>query len=440
MPIKTKNNIYVVKILMSIFSMFKRIYFKILKEQNIFLLSNVIFSASTYLVMLFIPYLLTLHTMAAFSSTYNALMLLLFVFEFGISMSFLRFYQIYKIVFLLNTVLQITILIGLFIISLSPFGKMLIDLFHLGQSELNVPLFFVALISQLGWIYSKNVLLAERRYRYILGISISVLIFRIALLFYLFFLESLTINAILMTMFIIPFIPVFFILMISSYKIITSFGIKMDNIRINRVFFFYLQRFMKFSLMTYIIGILYVFAGRYLIIYLTEKNQLSLLADLGYAMTFLGIITIASTSFRTFFISKFHLGDMQSIQIHLDDYFSKIKPLVFGVLLIATILSIIVYMIMPSYLSINAPLFVFIMTASYGIIFLISLVTFLSKTMNYNKLEMQINIIRLIIVVVITRFLFLDYPLIGFLLINLVMLIGELIFSKMILYRLQYAR
>ncbi|MBD3807062.1 MAG: hypothetical protein IE879_08360 [Sulfuricurvum sp.] len=195
---------------------------------------------------------------------------------------------------------------------------------------------------------------------------------------------------------------------------------------------------MKFSLMTYIIGMLYVLAGRYLIIFLTEKNQLSLLADLGYAMTFLGIMTIVSTSFRTFFVSKFHLGDMHSIKIHLDNYLRKIKSLIFGVLLIAAFLSMIVYMIMPSYLSINAPFFVFILTASYGIIFLMSLVTFLSKTMNYNKLEIIINSIRLIMVVVITRFVFLYHPLMGFFLINLVILIGEMIFTKMILNRLHY--
>lgn len=408
-------------------------------DQGQFLLANIIFSASTYLVMLFIPYMLTVQTMAEFSSTYNALMLLLFVFEFGISMSFLRFYQIHKITFLINTVLQIIILIGLLIITVSSFGETITDLFHLGQTELKIPLFFGALISQLGWIFSKNILLAERRYRYILNISISTLILRIASLGYLYTQNILTINSILLTMFIIPFIAVYSVLLINSYKIITSFEIKINNPRLKRYFLFYVKRFVKFSLMTYFIGMLYVFSGRYLIIYLTEKNQLSLLADLGYAMTFLGIMTIASNSFRTFFIAKFHLGDMHSIKNHLNHYLHKIKSLIFAALLVALLLSIIVYVIMPSYLSIYAPLFVFIMTASYGIIFLMSLITFLSRTMNYNALEMTINAIRLIIIVLITRFVFLNNPIVGFLLINLVLLSGELIFAKIILKRLNYA-
>lgn len=407
-------------------------------DQSIFLLSNIIFSASTYFVMLFIPYLLTMQTMAEFSSSYNALMLLLFVFEFGISISFLRFFQLYKITFLINAMLQMIILIGLFLMLFSPFGKMIINILHLGQYGLNIPLFFIALISQLGWIFSKNILLAESKYRYLLGISLSILAFRITLLCYLYTLHTLTINSILLTMFIIPFIAVFFTLLLSNYKTAISFEIKLNNPRIRKIFFKYIKRFIKFSLMTYIIGILYIFSSRYLIIYLTEKNQFSLLADLGYAMTFLGIMTIASTSFRTFFIAKFHLGDTIAINNHLDKYFSKIKFFSLLAVLIATLLSIIVYGIMPSYLSFHAPVFVFIMISSYGIIFLLSLITFLSRTMNYNILEMTINIIRLILIILITHFLLINSPVVGFLLINLVLLTAEIIFAKIILKRLSH--
>jgi hypothetical protein len=42
--------------------------------------------------------------------------------------------------------------------------------------------------------------------------------------------------------------------------------------------------------------------------------------------------------------------------------------------------------------------------------------------------------------IIITRFIFLENPLIGFLLINLVLLSGELIFAKIILKRLRYGQ
>lgn len=243
-----------------------------------------------------------------------------------------------------------------------------------------------------------------------------------------------------MSMFTLPFIPVFYILLTNSVKIITLSHIKTNYRRTKKIFAFYLKRFIKFSFMTFIIGILYVFSGRYLIIYLTEKHQVSLLADLGYAMTFLGIMTIASASFRTFFVAKFHLGDRHSITLHLDHYLAQIKMYVLYAITIAALLSAAVYLIMPNYLSINAPIFVFIMTAAYGIIFLMSLITFLARTMNYNALEITINLIRLMMTVIITRFVFLENPLLGFLLINLVLLSGELIFAKIILKRLRYAQ
>ncbi|MCX6062009.1 MAG: hypothetical protein NT103_07165 [Campylobacterales bacterium] len=376
--------------------------------------------------------------MAEFSSVYNALLLLLGIFEFGIPISFLRFYQMYKITFLINAVLQLTILAGLIIIAFSPLGTLLIEGFHLEQSEMNIILFFIALITQLSWSFSRNILLAERRYTFILTLSVFIFLIRTFSLGYLYYLETLRLNSILMSMFIIPFIPVFYVLLANNVNIISTSDIISNYRRTKKIFFFYLKRFIKFSLMTFIIGVLYVFSGRYLIIYLTEQHQISLLADLGYAMTFLGIMTIASASFRTFFVSKFHLGDKKSIILHLNNYMKQINLLVIFAILIAALLSITVYFIMPNYLSINAPIFVFIMTASYGIIFLMSLITFLSPTMNYNVLEITINAARLIIIVAITRFVFLKNPIFGFLLINLVLLIAELIFAKIILKRLHY--
>jgi hypothetical protein len=420
--------------------MHQKILSRLSSGQSIFLAANIVFSASTYMVMLFLPYMLTIESMAEFSSVYNALILLLSIFEFGIPVSFLRFYQMYKITYLINTVVQITILLILLIFALSPLGSILLEGFHLEQRGMSIPIFFIALITQLSWSFSRNILLVERNYTFILILSISIFLLRTISLGYLYYLEIFSINSILLSMFITPFILIFSVLITNSFKIINPSDIINNYRRSKKIFFFYLKRFIKFSFMTFIIGVIYVFSGRYLIIYLTEKHQTSLLADLGYAMTFLGIMTIASASFRTFFVSKFHLGDRQSIILHLENYIKQIRLFILLAILFSALLSITVYFIMPNYLSIHAPLFVFIMTTSYGIIFLLGLITFLSRTMNYNTLEITINLIRLIMTIIITRFIFLENPLIGFLLINLVLLSGELIFAKIILKRLRYGQ
>jgi hypothetical protein len=392
------------------------------------------------MVMLFVPYMLTIKSMADFSSVYNALILLIGIFEFGIPISFLRFYQMYKITFLINVALQLTILTLLLILAFSSLGSILISGFHLGHGEMNISLFFIALITQLSWSFSRNILLSERRYSHILTLSTSIFIIRMLSLGYLTIYSVHSINSILLLLFTLPFTLVFYILLENTIKVIRTSKIISNYRYSKKIFFFYLKRLMKFSFMTFIIGILYVFSGRYLIIYLTEKNQTSLLADLGYAMTFLGIMTIASTSFRTFFVSKFHLGDKKSILLHLDQFIKQIKSFILIALIFSALLSVIVYFIMPGYLSIKAPIFVFIMTTSYGIIFLMSLITFLSRTMNYNSLEITINFIRLVTIVIITRFIFLQNPILGFFLINLILLAGELIFAKIIVTRLRYAQ
>lgn len=408
-------------------------------DQSIFLLANIVFSASTYLVMLLVPYLLTIESMADFVSSYNALILLLSIFELGIPFSFLRFYQMYRIIFLINSVLQMAVLFVLIICIVTPIGTLLMTNFHLNSSKISISLILIALIGELSWSFARAILLAEHKFTLILILSISIFLIRVFSIMYLYFAEILSINSILISIFTLPYLSVFYILLTNNIKVITHSNIKINFNRTKKIFLFYLKRFIKFSFLTFIIGTLYVFSGRYLIIYLTEKHQVSLLADLGYAMTFLGIITIAAASFRTFFVSKFHLGDKESILLHLTHYMKQMKLFILLTIMLSSILAIVVYFIMPNYLSTNAPIFVFIMTITYGIIFLMSMITFLARTMNYNTLEFTINLIRLLTVIIIARFVFLENPILGFLQINLVLLLGEVVFAKIILKRLHYA-
>lgn len=410
------------------------------RDQTIFLLSNIIFSASTYAVMLLLPYLLSIESMAEFSSAYNAMIILLFIFEFGISVSFLRFYQIYRITFFINLLAQSAVLIFLIALMLTPLGKGIIGLFHIDTSPEGVFLFFAALIAQTLWTFAKNILLSNRNYHAIFYHSLIILTLRILLLGYLYYVGDVSLITILITMFILPFLITFIIPILSAHRIITEFKPYFRHKRMQKILLFYLKRFVQYSFLSYLIGVLYIIAGRYLIVYLTEKHETALVADLGYAMTFLGIIMIASASFRTFFIATYHLGDMQSITYHLERYLGNIRSLSLYILLISFLLSITVYLIMPGYLSYRAPLFVFIMTSTYGIIFLFSMITFLARTMSYNRLEITINLIRLLIIILITHLFFRASPLFSFFLINASLLGMEVVFAYLILKKVRYAQ
>lgn len=417
--------------------MIKKFQSLIAKEQSLFLFANIIFSGSTYLVMLFIPYFLNMTKMASFSSVYNALLLLLFFFEFGISISLLRFYQIKKSSYLINSVLQIIIFCLVLILAYSSLAELAMNFFNL---NVDTTLFFLAIILQLSWVFAKSNLLSLKGYRYILTLAISILLLRIYGFYALIDSGTFTINEIILSMFIIPFSLTFVYVVFGNIRNIVSIYKKQFGVRLLKIFLVQLMHFIKFSVATYFIGLLYVFASRYLIIYLTDSGNNEVLADMGYAMTFLGIITIASVSFRTYFISRFHLSDKESIYKHLNGLFEQVKPYAFIGLVIATGLSVIVYLIKPNYLTINSSIFVFISVITYFSIFLLSLITLLSRTMKCNLLELKINLLRLFLVIIICHTVLTNHPVIGFLLVNLVMLSFEFYFAKQIIKRINYVK
>lgn len=390
--------------------------------------------------MLLVPYFLNADKMAELSSVYNALMILLFVFEFGISMSFLRFYQIKKITFLINSLSQMGILLLLLLIVLASFSSTFFHLLNLDDFAVDKALFFLALAGQLSWIFAKNLLISIKNYRVIAGLAMSIFALRIAGFFYLKNIDILVIDEILLSMFIIPFALSFFFVITLNMQTIVKIQKEVLNLKLIKLFFVQLKHFGKFSIETYAIGMLYLLAGRYLIVFLSDTGNTEILADLGYAMTFLGIITIATTSFRTYFVAKFHLSDMKSINAHLGYYLGNIKKYSIAAIGISMLISLIIYLIKPAYLSANASIFAFILLSSYSLIFFLSMITLLSKTMNYNFLELKINAMRLIMVYAICHLFFLKNPIFGFVLINLVMLLGELYFASKILKRLNYVK
>ena len=405
------------------------------KDHTLFLGANLLFSASTYAVMLIIPYLVTMEVMAYFSAVYNALMILLFVCELGLSVSYLCFYQLYKRITPINTLLQITILGFLTLVVLSGATAPFLAPFALDDCYA-FPL-IGALIVHLGWGFSKNSLLTRRKFTDIFGYSLLIFLLRIILLGVVFFSQERSLETIIFILFIIPLAPALLPLLsdlrqLKHYHPLDA----LSHTRLRSIIIRDLYRYMRYSLSSYIIGILYIIAGRYLMIYLTDQHAISLLADLGYAMTFLGIMTIASSSFRTYFVSQYHLGDQEAIAQHIHTFLRKIPFYSLIVFVMSILMSVFVALIKPHYLTFYAPWFVFILVFFYGLIFLLSMVTFLARTMGYNTLEFGINIVRLTVIVLITHTLILTHPLTGFLLIHIALLGAEIVFALIILKKL----
>lgn len=413
-----------------------------LRHQTLFLLSNVLFSGSTYIVMLSIPYMLNLQQMAQFSSMYNAFILLLFTFEFGISLSFLRSYQIHHVYKFLYVSFQLFTVGILLLVFLTPLKSILYYTFDLNKIDITLEFFLLAIMGQISWIYIKNILQSRKEFNHLFWLSMLILCIRLIGIVYLYINQEITLDLIILSVFIAPFSIVFLLLIGYDISILShdirSFKKSFEKKRLIKILFFYLKKLLSFSSIIYLNAILYLLAGRYLIIYLTKHDSLDLLANLGFASVFLGIITVLSASFKGFLVGTYHVGDKRSIKNYLDQLFSKIVLYTLMSLFISLMISFVVYMIQPSYLDIRTPIFTFILLFSYSLIFLVSLVTFLSKTMNYNILEFKLNFFRLGMTIALIHWLILDYPIGGFIIINAMMVATEIWFAHQVLKRIKY--
>jgi len=104
------------------------------------------------------------------------------------------------------------------------------------------------------------------------------------------------------------------------------------------------------------------------------------------------------------------------------------------------LMALFVYIIKPSYLSIDTAIFVFILVESYLASSYLGMFSLLSKTFNFNNLELKLNVIRLILVAVWVHTMLLRSPIVGFLGLNLSMVLVELFFAKIVLDRVKKKR
>lgn len=406
-------------------------------EGALYFLSSLIYSFSTYLIALLIPYKLHLETMADFGAAFNIIMLLSFVFEFGIVTSFLRHNQIYQTTKYINAFLQLLIFIMMLILANSVLGSYLDKAFGVGSIDIKQEYIYLSAMSILMWVFFKNNLLAKKNIRFIIINSFIILFIRVGFLIYIFMSEeSIDLNHIYLYLFIIPFL---FMLVLSLKENITYMieAVKSayHDKRYITIMIKRMKQFVLFSSVTYLITFLYVYTGRYPIVYVTEHNMTVLMAELGYAFSFFGLVLVFITSIRSYLISKFNISDIDAIMIYIEKI-QKIKINFFlGALVASSLVAYMVYLIKPSYLSDRSVIFVFILILSYMIIAYFSLITLLSKTFNFNSLELVLNIIRLILVLLTVYFIFNAYPIAGFAIMNIFMVMIEYIFAQKVLYK-----
>ena len=406
-------------------------------EGSLYFLSSLLYSFSTYLIALLIPYKLHLETMADFSAAFNIVILISYIFEFGIVTSFLRHNQIYQSTKYINAFLQLFMFVMILLLGYTSLGGMLDKPFGLGGIDIKQEYIYLSILSVLMWVFIKSNYLAKKDIRSIIIQASIILVLRIGFLIYILFSDEIVdLNHIYLYLFVIPFLWMIVTILKENISHMIEIAKKSYHDKRNiTIYMKHFKKFMLFSMATYVISFLYVYASRYPIVYVTEQNDKVLMAELGYAFSFFGLILVFITSIRTYLISKFNISDMDAIMIYLEKM-KKIWPMfLLGSIVASLAGSYVVYLIKPDYLADRAVIFLFMLILTYMMIAYFSLITLLSKTFNFNKLEIILNSIRLILVLLAVYTVFGKYPVAGFALINIAMVSIEYIFSRIVIQK-----
>ncbi len=406
-------------------------------EGTVFFISNLVYSFSTYLIALLIPYKLQLDTMAGFSAAFNIVMMLIFVFEFGLTVSYLRFYQIYRISDQINAALQMMIFILLFILSQTSAGLYADHLFGIQGLGISHALIYFSIFALLSWIFLKATLLAKKEIKKIVINSFIILGLRIVFLLYILFWAGETdLDRIYLYLFILPFTVVIVLNTACNLNALIRCKTKITSSTFYRFFWHRTKQFILFSTLTYIINGLFIYTNRYAIIYLVDHDMTATLAQLGYAMSFGGLIMIFISSLRSYFLSRLNISQMDAVRAHIKRLKRYKWPVLAGGIGISAVVAAGVYWIKPAYLGIDSAVFVFILIYESIVVAYLSLFSLLSKTFNFNTLELKLNIIRLVLVLMVVHMLFARYPIAGFALINLVIAVVEYYFARIVLQKI----
>ena len=406
-------------------------------DAMLFTLANLIFSFSTYLIALAIPYKLDLKMMADFSATLNIVMILAFVFEFGLATSYLRFNQLYSSTRFINVYYQFFIFSLLLLFYNTFLGKMLGNVFGFENINLNTKYIYFTIFALLSWMFFKNIYLSNKKIKFIFFNALMLLVIRLGFLFYIFSQEGLvSLDSIFLYLFVAPFVLIMFFNMKNNViYVIKSFDYIKD-IRQLGIFKYRLKKLFVYSFLIYLISIIYVYTSRYPLVYLTDQGFTAILAELGYAFSFGGLVLVFTNSIRLYLISKFNISNVDEVLKYITTIKRYKYPFMVVSMLVAALVAGIVNLIKPDYLTHISVIFTFILLLTYFVISYYGMFTLLSKTFNYNKIELWVNIVRLGVVMLSVHLVLGAYPVVGFIIANMSMVIIEYIFANIILNKI----
>lgn len=369
---------------------------RLLTDRNLFLAANAIFSGSAFLLNIALPIFVGLDVYSRFTMGMQLCFLMVNVFEFGITASFLRNYQTNALLTLRSSIIYELIVytsIGIFLI----YPSALNFIFSFEQVSDIKRLILFAVMSLLIYQFSRLRFISRRQFGSVLLRACIVATGRLLSLIYI----SQVKCSIEELFFILAVLPFALEWVAGSLSLVREFW----DITASKVWFKDSRQFLTFvyiSAATYVTGVLFSYSSRLIFLFCSDLRYQEFVAELGYGMSFVGILGLLNGTIRSYCIGRLNPTNLEEIRAYLDRLRNlRLKGLM-GVIAVSLALAMLVDFIKPNYLGWHAVLYTFILTISTGFTISFGLVNLLSTTLCLVHIEVLVNFLRLLLVILWT--------------------------------------
>ena len=357
------------------------------KDIVFFLMANIVFSLSSFLVNAFLPIILTPNTYTQFVYIFQMVLFATNTMQVGFIMALYYFAKneskgAFNIYYTLVTLLNIGILACCLIPQSFVFGLLKLT----GLTFPERLCFALAVIVSSIFLYNKGANIQQKQYRYMLGVSLSAFLLRIAALAYITLTKTEGNTWLLLLIFVFPFIVDIKDYMLRVFRNVRPLQIEEGK----------LAAFVIYSLKVWATGVLFIISDKLFLISTKNQNE-DFTASLAFASGFIGIIYIFKSTFYNFYLAKFSRDNIQEIKTYLQKL-QRIALPYFVLLLFVVSCSCIIVRFVFGELGESAWKVLFILLMQTGIICYLGMITLLAKTFNYLNLEIALNIFRILLV------------------------------------------
>ena len=358
-----------------------------------FLLANVIFSISTFLINLSLPIILSESLYDKFIYLFHMVFFITTLFQFGMVVGLYKFYdkyrkEIFNIYYTL--VLLINVVLLLFSLKVDNFINVALKITDITVVE---SFSFYCSVIVLGiFLFNKGKNIIEKSFKYMLKISMSVFIIRIFVIVFLFIIHIESLSILLFLFFILPFFR----------DIIDYVKSTIKFVRPNSLNFILLRKFLYFIFNVWIIGMLFTISDKIFLISTKGLNQ-ELTTAIAFSSGFVGIISLFNSTFSNFFLAKLSSNNLCDIDNYLKQLI-KFLPKYFVLLLLICIIFSLFILLGYSQFGIFTSTITFITLLRMGFISYLGLFTLLGKILDLLHLEIVLNILRILVVYILCNF------------------------------------